>query len=118
MIASIQRRAISGALTDFSRRLAMKRYGDIPEERGMYRCEVEITELGSGSRRKVPLTAYRMICFARKKGAETPPPVDVRHFEDGDLMLEARSDEEYRDREAEERRESAFQGLIEDGRNA
>jgi hypothetical protein len=94
---------------------------------------VEIRELTSGSVRTLPLTAMRKISLARGKKNEPPPPSeDVLHLKDGAETLEAKTFDELRaqlrdkypdtafertlhyerDREAEERRERALDGLM------
>jgi len=101
-------------------------------EKQIFRYWVEIRELASGSVRTLPLTAVVKICLARpKKNDAAIPNEQLLHLKDGTETLEAKSfddlrarlrdkypDEAFertlhfeRDRDAEERRERALDGL-------
>ena len=106
---------------------------DRPERERVYRYEVEILEIASGTSRRVPLQAFRLIPIPRRKGEEVPASREVLRFTDGDFAIEADTFEEFRkrlreqypdelyerrlhvwrDREAEERRAKALEGLVE-----
>jgi hypothetical protein len=120
-----------GLGTEVFRRTALKSLDERPEESRVYRYEVEIVDLPSGSSRRIALQSIRLVCLPRKKGQVVEPPVDVLRFRDGDFEIEARSFEEFRerlraqypddqyerrlhmwrDREAEERHEKALEEL-------
>ena len=92
---------------------------DVPEDRRVYRCEVEISDLSSGVSRKVPLSFHHVIALvprsrrprrARAASAPTPaseqpteerpcpPPKELMRFVDGSFVLDASSWEEFRAR--------------------
>lgn len=94
---------------------------------------VEVRELASGSVRKLPLSAVKLICLKRGKKNEPPlPDRELLRLQDGDETWEASEFDEFkirlrekypdaafertlhyvRDHEAEERREAALNGLI------
>jgi len=100
----------------------------------IFRYWVEIRELANGSVRELPVSAVTKICLARRKKNEPPiPNQDLLQVKDGAETLEAESFDELRaclrdkypdvafertlhyvrDREAEERRERALNGLAE-----
>jgi hypothetical protein len=99
----------------------------------IFRYWVEIRELASGTVRTLPLTGVRKICLKRGKKNELPTPdEDVLQLQDGAESWEAKDLDELRmrlrekypnaafertlhfvrDREAEERRERALNGLM------
>lgn len=99
----------------------------------IFRYWVEIRELATGSMRTLPLTGVVKICLAKRKKNEPPIPNEellqlkdgVERWEAKNLdELAARLGEKYpdavfertlhyeRDREAEERRERALNGLM------
>jgi len=101
-------------------------------QKQILRYWVEIRELASGSVRTLPLTAVVRICLAKRKKNEAPiPNEELLHLKDEAETWEAKSLDELRarlrdkysdeafertlhferDREAEERRESALNGL-------
>ena len=101
-------------------------------DKQIFRYWVEIRELASGSVRALPLNAVVKICLAKRKKNEAPiPNEELLHLKDGAEKLEAKSLDELRarlrdkypdgafertlhferDREAEERRERALNGL-------
>jgi len=101
-------------------------------EKQIFRYWIEIRELASGSVRSLPLNAVVRICLAKQKKNEAPiPNEELLHLKDGAETLEAKSFDELRarlrdkypdeafertlhferDREAEERRERALDGL-------
>ena len=94
---------------------------------------VEVRELASGSVRKLPLSAVRLICLKRgKKNEPLLPDRELLRLQDGEETWEASDFDELklqlrdkypdvafertlhyvRDHEAEERRETALKGLI------
>jgi hypothetical protein len=98
----------------------------------IFRYWVEVRDLASGSVRKLPLTAVRLICLKRgKKNEPLPPDREVLRLQDGDETWEAETFEDLkirlrhkypdgafertlhyvRDLEAEERRERALNQL-------
>jgi hypothetical protein len=102
-------------------------------EKQIFRYWVEIRELAHGSVRTLPLTGVVKICLARRKKNEPPiPNEEVLRLKDGAETWEAKSLDELRarlcekypdvafertlhyarDREAEERRERALNGLV------
>lgn len=112
----------------------MRRTKKTSEDKHIFRYWVEIRELASGSVRKLPLTAVLKICLARHKKNQRPVPnEELLHLQDGNETFEGKSFDELRtrlrqkypdaafertlhcerDREAEERRERALNGLIE-----
>jgi hypothetical protein len=99
----------------------------------IFRYWVEIRELASGSVRTLPLNGVRKICLKRGKKDEPPiPDEEVLQLQDGAERWEAKTLDELRvrlrdkypdagfertlhyvrDREAEERRERALNGLM------
>jgi hypothetical protein len=101
-------------------------------EKRIFRCWVEIRELATGSVRKLPLTAVRMVCLKMgKKNEPLPPDREVLRLQDDEETWEAENFDELRtrlrdkypdavfertlhyvrDHEAEERRESALNQL-------
>jgi hypothetical protein len=99
----------------------------------IFRYWVEVRDLASGSVRKLPLTAWRLVCLKRGKKNEPPlPDREVLKLQVDEETWEAESFEELRtrlrdkypdaafertlhfvrDHEAEERRETALNGLI------
>lgn len=102
-------------------------------DKKIFRYWIEIRELASGSMRKLPLTAVRLVCLkTAKKNEPLPPPRELLRLQDGEETWEAETFEELRtrlrakypdaafertlhyvrDKEAEERRESALNSLI------
>jgi hypothetical protein len=102
-------------------------------DKRILRYWVEVREVGSGSVRKLPLTAVRIVCLKRGRRSERPLPDrevlrlqdDEETWEASDLdKLKIRLRDKYpdaafertlhylRDHEAEERRERALNGLI------
>ena len=102
-------------------------------DRQIFRYWVELRDLKSRSVRKLPLTAVKVICLKTgKKNEPLPPDKELLRLQDGEETWEAsdfdelrtRLREKYpdgafertlhyvRDREAEERRERALNGLI------
>jgi hypothetical protein len=102
-------------------------------DKKIFRYWVEIRELANGAVRKLPVSAVRLICFKRGKKNEPPlPDRELLRLQDGDETWEASDFEELktrlrdkypdasfertlhyvRDHEAEERRETALNGLI------
>lgn len=110
----------------------MERAKRLNNER-IFRYWVEVRELATGSVRKLPLTAVRLVCL--KRGKKNGPPLPDRELlqlnDDAETWeaetldeLRARLRDKYpdaafertlhyvRDHEAEERREEALNGLI------
>jgi hypothetical protein len=102
-------------------------------DKGIFRYWVEVRELASGSVRKLPLTAVRVICLKRgKKNEPLLPDRELLRVQDEGETWEASNFDELkcrlrdkypdaafertlhyvRDHEAEERREEALNGLI------
>jgi hypothetical protein len=102
-------------------------------DKRIVRYWVEVRELAIGSVRKLPLTAVRMVCLkSGKKNEPLAPDREVLRLQDGEDTWEAETFDELktrprdkypdtafertlhtkRDREAEERRETALNGLI------
>jgi hypothetical protein len=102
-------------------------------DKRIFRYWVEVRELASGSVRKLPLTAVRLICLKRGKKNDTLlPDRELLRLQDGGETWEVETFDELRtrlrdkypdaafertlhtvrDREAEERRERALHGLI------
>jgi hypothetical protein len=96
------------------------------------RCWVEVRDLASGSVRKLPLTAVKLVCLKTgKKDEPLPPDREVLRLQDDEETWEASDFDELkirlrgkypdgafertlhyvRDREAEERRETALNEL-------
>ena len=69
---------------------------DDPEDRRVYRYDVELKELGSGTSRRVPLQVLRAIHIPTKKGEVEKPPRDFLRLQDADFLVEAESFEELR----------------------
>jgi hypothetical protein len=99
----------------------------------IFRYWVEVRDLASGSVRRFPLTAVRLVCLKTgKKNEPGPPDRDVLRLRDDEETWEAETFDELRtrlrnkypdaayertlhymrDHEAEERRERAFNRLI------
>ena len=99
----------------------------------IFRYWVEIRELATGSVRKLPLTAVRLVCLKRgKKNEPLPPPRELLRLQDDEETWEVETFDELRtrlrtkypdaafertlhvvrDKEAEERRERALNCLI------
>lgn len=95
----------------------MRDADELPENRRVYRCEVEVTELSSGSSHRVPLSFHTVIALVpaarRPRAARTaravrppseqplqvppvPPPKELMRFVDEGFVLEASSWEEFR----------------------
>lgn len=102
-------------------------------DKKIFRYWVEIRELANGAVRKLPLSAVRLICLKRgKKNEPSLPNRELLRLQDGDETWEASDFEELktrlrdkypdaafertlhyvRDHEAEERCETALNGLI------
>jgi hypothetical protein len=102
-------------------------------DKRILRYWVEVRELASGSVRKLPLSAVRLICLKTgKKNELQPPGRELLRLQDDEEIYEADTFEDLRarlrhkypdaafertlhyvrDHEAEERRESAVNGLI------
>jgi hypothetical protein len=102
-------------------------------DKQIFRYWVEVRELATGSVRKLPLTAVKVICLKRGKKNEPPvPDRELLQLKDGEERWEAETFDELRarlrdkypdaafertlhtvrDHEAEERRERALNGLI------
>jgi hypothetical protein len=102
-------------------------------DKKILRYWVEVRELASGSVRKLPLTAVRLICLKRGKKNEPPlPDRELLRLQDDEETWEAsdfdelrtrlrdkypdaafeRTLHDVRDHEAEERHERALNGLI------
>jgi len=102
-------------------------------DKRIFRYWVEVRDLASGSVRKLPLTAVRLICLKRGKKNDTLlPDRELLRLQDGGETWEVETFDELRtrlrdkypdaafertlhtvrDREAEERRERALHGLI------
>jgi hypothetical protein len=102
-------------------------------DRQIFRYWVEVREIATGTVRKLPLTAWRLVCLKRgKKNEPLLPDREVLKLQDGEERWEAETFEELRtrlrekypdaafectlhyvrDHEAEERRETALNGLI------
>lgn len=102
-------------------------------DKGIFRYWVEVRDLATGSVRKLPLTAVKVICIkAGKKNEPLPPNRELLQLKDGEETWEAETFDELRarlrdkypdaafertlhyvrDKEAEERRERALDGLI------
>jgi hypothetical protein len=111
----------------------VKRSDETSQDMRVFRYWVEIRELATGSVRTLPLTAVMRICLVRGKKNEPPPPDrELLELTDGEATLEANDlddlrtqlREKYpdavfertlhyeRDRDAEERREKALNGLV------
>jgi hypothetical protein len=99
--------------------VVMRDADEMPESRRVYCCEVEITELSSGSSHRVPLSFHTAIALvpaarrprrARTAKASTPtseqrlqvppvaPPKEFMRFVDGSVVVEASTWEEFRAR--------------------
>ena len=99
----------------------------------IFRYWVEVGEIATGSVRKLPLTAWKVICLKRgNKNEPSLPDREVLKLQDDDETWESESFDELRarlrdkypdaafertlhfvrDQEAEERRENALNGLI------
>jgi hypothetical protein len=109
----------------------MNKDRDDPVDRRVYRYDVELKELSSGTSHRIPLQVLRAIHIPTKKGEVEKPPRDFLRFQDADFLVEAESfeklrallrdrypDERYerrlhawRDLEAEERRAKALNEL-------
>ena len=102
-------------------------------DKRILRYWVEVRDLASGTVRKLPLTAVRLVCLKRGKENEPPlPDREVLRLQDDEETWEASDLDELRtrlrdkypdatfartlhtvrDHEAEERRERALNGLI------
>jgi len=102
-------------------------------DKRIFRYWVEVRELASGSVRKLPLTAVKLVCLKTdKKNAPRPPDRELLRLQDGEETWEVETFDELRtrlrtkyrdaafertlhyvrDKEAEERRERALNGLI------
>ena len=102
-------------------------------DKEIFRHWVEVRELATGSVRKLPLTAVRLVCLkSGKKNEPLPPDRELLRLQDDAETWEAESFDELkirlrdkypdgafertlhfvRDHEAEERRERALNGLI------
>lgn len=99
----------------------------------IFRYWIEVRELATGSVRKLPLTAVRLVCLRRGKKNEPPlPDTEVLQLKDDAQTWEAETFDELRtrlrdkypdavfertlhyvrDQEAEERREKALSELV------
>jgi hypothetical protein len=102
-------------------------------DKQIFRYWVEVRDLASGSVRKLPLTAVRLVCLKRGKKNEPPlPDKELLRLQDDEETWEADTFDELRirlrdkypdaafertlhyvrDHEAEQRRERALDGLI------
>lgn len=102
-------------------------------DKRILRYWVEVRDLATGSVRKLPLTAWRVVCLKRGKKNEPPlPDKELLRLEDDGQIVEAEAFDDLRaqlrdkypdaafertlhylrDKEAEERRENALNGLI------
>jgi hypothetical protein len=102
-------------------------------DKQIFRYWVEVRELATGSVRKLPLTAWKLICLKRgKKDEPLLPDREVLKLQDEEETWEAETFDEVRarlrekypdatfertlhfvrDKEAEERHERALNGLI------
>ena len=102
-------------------------------DKQIFRYWVEVRDLASGSVRKLPLTAVRLVCLKRGKNNEPPlPDKELLRLQDDEETWEADTFDELRirlrdkypdaafertlhyvrDHEAEQRRERALDGLI------
>jgi hypothetical protein len=105
----------------------------ILSDKQIFRYWVEVRELATGSVRKLPLTAVKVICLKTgKKNEPLPPDRELLQLRDGEETWEAETFDELRtrlrdkypdaafertlhklrDHEAEERHERALNGLI------
>jgi hypothetical protein len=101
-------------------------------DKRIFRYWVEVRDLASGSVRKLPLSAVRLVCLKRgKKNEPRPPDRELLKLQDGEETWEVETFDELRtrlrdkypdtafertlhyvhDQEAEERRERALNGL-------
>jgi len=71
---------------------------DDPVDRRVYRYDVELKELSSGTSRRVPLQVLRAIHIPTRKGEVEKPPRDILRLQDADFLVEADSFEELRSR--------------------
>jgi hypothetical protein len=105
---------------------------DVPENKQIFRCWIEILELKTGLKRELPLKGIRKVYIPRKKKHPSKPDEELLLLEDGETEIEAKDlnelaaqlrqrypDTEYerrlfkvRDREAERRYADAMNGLI------
>jgi hypothetical protein len=106
---------------------------DVPEDKWLFCCWIEILELKTGVKRELPLKGIRKIHIPRKKNDPQLPDEDVLQLEDGDTKFDAKDledlaaqlrarypDEAYerrlfqvRDLDAEKRRDDALRSLAE-----
>jgi len=114
------------------RRADDKKDKELPEEKQIFRCWVEVLELKTGSKRELRLNGVTKIYIPRKKSDLEIPREEILQLKDGPETLEAKNfddlaaqlrqrypDEAYerrlykvRDCEAEERRREAMNQLI------
>jgi hypothetical protein len=110
----------------------MAKKDSITKSDHVYRHEIELLDLASGIARRVSLHAVRVIPLPTKKRRAVSSPREVLRFKDGDFEIEAETFESFRSRlreqypddrykrrlpawrdlEAEERRATALDGLI------
>jgi hypothetical protein len=67
----------------------MNKDRDDPVDRRVYRYDVELKELSSGTSHRIPLQVLRAIHIPTKKGEVEKPPRDFLRFQDADFLVEA-----------------------------
>ena len=83
--------------------------GDTPLDKQIYRYEVELMELASGTSRRVPLKIFRMVPLEQKKGETVPLPWEEMRLQDGDVNVVASTFEEFRQKLREQYPDERFE---------
>lgn len=87
----------------------MKKTSEVPPERHIYRYEVELKELSTNISRRVPLQVLQAIHLTAMNGEPLKPPRELLRLQDGKVVVEAESFEDFRARLAERYPDAAYE---------